>query len=364
MFKQLGRLSPPMWRAVLLSTLVVGVSTFGIVGCGDDDDGGNSNNNNTGSGLCQPGETKYYCIETTITMDDVAETDYDVEDICSDGDGVITPDCNVQQNGDNVSISCSSTDQVSATCTVKTDYTISGTMNDNLIDMSGTVTVTPQGSCPIGADEFDIAFHGTRVDGPSAPCGPDSPNEDSFDLTITNPGGTISPTLDTVVGFGDPSSGYTVTATFSDPGGVTYTTNLYVPPVSSAPATFPVVDPGTSDTGEAEVMHIEAKYSTPIYTFTLASATGTLNVTSATAGGVAGSFNASGSGDVIEGLNQRTETRTLAGDFSVSYPAPPPTVGGAGSESDPESYKKRIVRSILRQVVNAASSDGRGVVAP
>jgi hypothetical protein len=370
---------PPAWRVIVLASLVVSAMMFGLVGCGDDDDGGNTNGNgNNTVALCEPGETKYYCVETTVTVlpgaaafganagsaQEDAFTYYGVENICDgDGEGIIDPDCDIKQNGSNVSVTCAFTEEVSATCSVTYDYTMSGTVTDQLIDLSGTAVLTPQGSCPpdVPVGTIEVAIHGDRVDGPDAPCG-ESSGGSGFSLTVTKPGGTVTPDAITVQAIGDPTNGYTVMGTFTDASSMTYTTSVLVPPVSSVPANFTIVDPDGSGPGEAEVVHIEAKFTNPVYTFGLTSASGTLTITKATESELAGSFNATGSGDVIEGMNQSVEDRTLAGEFDTSVSA-----GSDFSVTAADGFERhhaRFVRTILKSLASHVEGGGSGVVSP
>jgi hypothetical protein len=374
--KKSRRLMPPVLRFVLFASLALSAMMLGITGCGDDDDGGT--NNGTGDiNFCNPGESKYYCMATTVTFTpsvakgvtfspQITETFYGVENICvDDGEGVIDPSCDVKQSGSNFSITCAFTEEISATCTLKYDYTMSGTVTDNVIDLSGMATVTSQGECEpdVPTGTIEVAIHGDRVDGPSAPCGEGSGNG-SFNLTVTKPGIVVSPALLSAQAFGDPTNGYTLLGTFSDDSNVSYTTSVLIPPVSSVPANFTIVDPDGSGPGEAEVIYIEAKLSTPVYAYNLTSASGTLTITKATDSEIAGSFSATGSGDVINGTQEDVEDRTLVGDFSSSVSGGPDMAGEFTPEMDISRYHRRMVRMVLQSIGASVERDGRGVVTP
>lgn len=365
----------PMWRFILFTSLALFAITLGITGCGDDDDGG-TNNGNGSVTLCNPGEAKYYCMETTVTFNppsaegaafspQVTETFYGVEDICDvDGEGVIDPDCDVTQSGNNLSIICSFTEEISATCTLKYDYSMSGTVTDNVIDLSGTATVIQQGTCDpdVPSGTIDVAIHGNRVEGPSAPCGEGSGSDD-FNLTVTKTGIVITPTLLTANAVGDPTNGYTLLGSFTD-GDVSYSTSVLIPPVSSVPVDITIVDPDASAAGEAEVLHIEAKFTPPIYAFNLASSAGTLTITKATDSEIVGSFSTVGSGDVVNGTEEGTESRTLAGDFSTSVSSGPDMSGELAQKAAVEKHHRRMVRKILQGIASNVARNAEGVVSP
>lgn len=290
----------------------------------------------------------FFCTSTTVTPPGgPPEVDFVLDEICSEQDlGTIDPDCQITVNGNNIDISCDfSFSDPTTGCTLQSQVNLSGTFSDDMYLLTGTNAATI--TCPDSSDmqTAQMVVEGNRVSGPTAACG-DIPADGNLTLTVSTPGGDISPTLQSATGFRDPTDDYAVVDAEFVSGDITYYLGLAATQVTEVPTTL-----------QAECAQADAVF---IYTETnnvnsnveelCLTGVGYLTVTYQAADHIAGTYSISGT---TEGL--LAEERTIEGGFNMPLAQLP---GMASAHGDRWSVVAKRIQRIVHHALGSGASAG------
>jgi hypothetical protein len=336
-FRRSRRQSIPFLLGAGLLVLILPL----LASCGGDDDDTGSGGG-AGATLCADGEHRYYCVTTTITEAKAIEST-EVIDICDDDEGFGGDDCDLEIDGSNVSAQCSFTDDLGGDCTVDVEIDLSGTLTDQMIDITGTVTTTS--TDPDCSDDvlgtLNYSVVGDRVDAADSECGDgggEPGEEGTIQMTVTKPSGDVD--LNGFMVGSEITGGYEIgTVTMVD--GITYTLSFTVPEITEElPQTFPLSAALKID--GALVSYLEFAIEPPAF-WTLTEVTsGNLTITNVTETGIAGSFDLTGT--VAENGGQ--ESRTLVGEFNASLSGE-----AKAAAVEPASRGEVLRRALLQRLV-------------